>query len=472
MKTLLLKTVRLWVLIAILGVGCSNDGDTEIIIKKGEGPFPDYGEVLAFPGAEGYGRFATGGRGGEIYRVTNLNDSGEGSLRDAVSKPDRIVIFDVAGVIHLESVLTFADNITIAAQTAPGDGIVLYGDRVSFSDTKNLICRYLRVRMGKNGPSGKDAAGIAAGSNMIFDHMSITWGRDENFSINGSNAYDITIQNTIMGQGLQTHSCGGLMQTNENNGITLYRNLYIDNKTRNPKVKGLNQYVNNVVYNWGNGGCYIMGDTQATSIAHIENNYFITGACIDHDGTTFSPTAVFTRYNANFQAYLAGNYFDGNKDGTLNGRLMTNDDCTSTKTGEDGVTTTVSPTFLAAPSSKHPAISNMMSAEDAYKWVVKNVGASLPARDQVDMYLIDELTSLGTKGNLISDEAVLGLEGNVGIFATGQKPLDSDNDGMPDEFEEKYGLDKYDASDATLIATNGYTNIENYIFTLDAQLEE
>ena len=150
---------------------------------------------------------------------------------------------------------------------APGDGVVVYGNRVSFSGADDLICRYLRVRMGINGREGKDAAGIAYGSDMIFDHMSVTWGRDECFSINGDpkkpadQPRNITIQNSFIGQGLQPHSCGGLIQTTINDGVTLYRNLYIDNKTRNPKVKGLNQFVNNVLYNWGNGGAYIMGDT-------------------------------------------------------------------------------------------------------------------------------------------------------------------------------------------------------------------
>lgn len=118
-------------------------------------PFPDYGAVLAFPGAEGYGRNAVGGRHGEVYHVTTLADSGKGSLRDAVSKPGRIVVFDVAGIIRLQSPLAFSKNLTIAAQTAPGDGIVVYGNHVSFSGADNVICRYLRIRMGVNGKDGK-----------------------------------------------------------------------------------------------------------------------------------------------------------------------------------------------------------------------------------------------------------------------------------------------------------------------------
>ena len=221
-----------------------------------------YAQQLAFPGAEGYGRFAKGARASEspeIYHVTNLNDSGEGSLRDAISKPNRVIIFDVSGIINIKSRLVFSKNLTIAGQTAPGDGITIYGNGVSFSASDNIIVRHLRMRMGLKGDSGKDAAGIANGSNMIFDHISAAWGLDENFSINwddkGYEPYNITIQNSIIGQGIMPHACGGLIQSN--GGISLYRNLYIDNKTRNPKVKGLNQFVNNVVYNWGDGGCYI-----------------------------------------------------------------------------------------------------------------------------------------------------------------------------------------------------------------------
>lgn len=116
--------------------------------------------------------------------------------------------------------------------------------------------------MGRGGDSGKDGITIAEGKNMIFDHLSVSWGRDETFSISGT-AENITVQNTIIAQGLETHSCGGLMQTD--GGVSLFRNLYIDNKTRNPKVKGVNEFTNNVVYNWGGGGGYIAGDSDGES---------------------------------------------------------------------------------------------------------------------------------------------------------------------------------------------------------------
>ena len=209
-------------------------------------------QQLAFPGAEGFGRYTLGARGvsaPQVYHVTNLNDAGAGSFRDAVSQPGRIVVFDVCGVIKLSSRITFSGNSYVAGHTAPGDGVILYGNGVSFAGANNLIVRYLRIYMGKGGESGKDASGVANGEKMIFDHLSIAWGLDENFSVNwdskGSEPADITIQHSIIGQGIMTHSAGGLIQTN--GGVSIIGCLYIDNSTRNPKVKGLNQYINNVV---------------------------------------------------------------------------------------------------------------------------------------------------------------------------------------------------------------------------------
>ncbi|MBN1927157.1 MAG: fibronectin type III domain-containing protein [Prolixibacteraceae bacterium] len=413
-------------------------------------------QQLAFPGAEGFGRFATGGRGGTVVHVTNLNDSGAGSFRDAVSQPNRIVVFDVAGIIHINSRIVFAKNLTIAGQTAPGEGIVVYGDGVSFSGADNMICRYMRFRMGAGGTSGKDAAGIANGKNMIFDHVSVTWGRDETFSISwdnkGTEPTNITIQNSIIGQGLMTHSCGGLVQTS--GGVTLFRNLYIDNHTRNPKVKGLNQFVNNVVYNWGGGGGYILGDSEGTSWATIVNNYFIKGP-----GTTVS---TYSRANNNFQLYASGNYEDGNRDGSLNGVLNVKNDYGPAFWVEDPQYWADVPAGDAKKIPQmHPGIEEMTSAEEAYHWIVENVGAILPARDQVDRLMIAELTSLGTAGEIISHENELATNGPGEIFS-GDKLPDTDNDGMPDVWEDANGTNK-GINDAAVIGADGYSNIERYI---------
>ena len=419
-------------------------------------------ELVAFPGAQGFGRFAKGARASSsptVYHVTNLNDSGTGSFRDAVSQPNRIIVFDVAGTIKIKSGLVFSKNLTVLGQTAPGDGVQIYGDRVSFSGADNVIVRYMRFRMGKSAASGqKDACGIANGGNMIFDHLSVLWGRDENFSVSwdnkGTAPHDITIQNSIIGQGLQTHSCGGLIQTE--GGVTLFRNLYIENKTRNPKVKHLNQFINNVVYNWGNGGCYLMGrESSGNSWAEIVNNYFVKGPW----DTGYKP---LQEGNENFQFYGDGNYYDDDRDGQLNGHLYTDAEYDAS-----GALRRASVAEITNSPKEFPVITELMTAEEAIKWIIDSVGASLPARDEVDQYLIDELASFGTSGSNggISDETTLPHKG-TGVVSPGNKPQDTDGDGIPDEWETANGLNPNDASDAVKVAANGYLNIENYSFTI------
>ncbi len=418
--------------------------------------------LVAFPGAEGFGKYATGGRGGEIYHVTNLNDSGTGSLRDAVSKPNRIVVFDVSGVIRLKSRLTFKNNLTILGQTAPGEGVQVYGNGVSFSNANNIIVRYLRVRMGVSGDSGKDAAGVASGHDMIFDHMSVLWGRDENFSVSsdnkGTGPANVTIQNSIIGQGLQPHSCGGLIQTD--NGVTLFRNLYIENATRNPKVKGLNQFVNNVSYNWGKEAAYNMGgDSAGESWAEISGNYWITGP--------WKQAAYpLVGGNSNFKYFAEGNWYDSNIDGVLDGHEMTDEEYA--KSGGARVATTAALVDRGAPKDV-PEIESRMTAPEALDYVLAYAGASLPVRDEVDQYLIDELASfgsLGTNGGITTEKAL--PHQGTGTLYGGYKPLDTDGDGIPDEWESANGLDPLDPADAAAIAPNGYANIENYVFSIDS----
>ena len=404
-------------------------------------PFSLSSQQLAFPGAEGFGRFAPGGRGGSVYHVTNLNDAGTGSFRDAVSQPNRIVVFDVGGIINISSRIVVSNNITIAGQTAPGDGIVIYGNGLSFSGANNTICRYLRVRMGINGDAEKDAITIANGSTMIFDHVSVSWGKDENFSVSWDNKgiepENITIQNSIIAQGLETHSCGGLIQTS--GGVSLIRNLYIDNNTRNPKVKGINQYVNNVIYNWG-VAAYILGDSEGDSYASVVGNYFIDGPSV--------ASPAFTRGNLNFHLYADNNYQDDNENGILDGRLLTQSDYDVV----DWITTPYD----------YPPI-DVLSPVEAYNSIVAEAGASLPARDEVDKRLIEELTSLGTIGQLISDETVDPMYG-PGQVKWGKAPVDSDRDGMPDTWEYFYGLDPYSNFDQNKDNdSDGYTNVEEYL---------
>jgi hypothetical protein len=404
---------------------------------------PSIFALLAFPGAEGFGRNAIGGRNGTVYIVTNLADNGTGSLRDAVSKPDRIVIFSVGGVIKITDRLVVQKRISILGQTAPGGGITVYGNGWSFSNADDAIVRYIRIRMGKGGTSGKDAITIAEGSNMIFDHVSVSWGRDETFSISGSTVGNITIQNSIIGQGLETHSCGGLMQTAVGHGISLFRNLYIDNKTRNPKVKGTNDFTNNVVYNWGSGGAYIAGDSSAPSEANIVANYFISGP------STSQP--AFSRGNDRFRGYVEGNFYDGDADGESNGHVLA---ATSSAYGGMAITGT---------KFDFPGPAKILSAAAALSFVAESAGASL-VRDAVDTRLVAELVSYGKKGALISDEASVG---GVGSVAGDTRMVDTDGDGVPDEAEKRLGFD-VGKGDAMVIGEEGYAFVEMWANSLVA----
>lgn len=482
--------------------------------------FPDFGyneDPLAFPGAEGYGRYATGARGSsqrEIYRVTNLNTSGNGSFKDAISKENRIIVFAVAGVLDMKKeTYVLKDNQTLLFETAPGDGFELYNGRVSSSGASNLIVRYMRVRMGRqySGSDDDDAGGCANGENQIYDHCSFTWGCDENFSLNRDGKAplrNITLQNSIIGQGCQNHSCGGLIQTNleEEEGITIYRNLLIDNKTRNFKVKGLNQFVNNVVYNWGNGAAYNMGgESKGTSNTTIVNNYFIKGSAYTWVNTAFlqsetdksmfddetkyhyngegldknkmpiyyadvyqqvSPTQPFTGGDGtgDFYSYITGNFYDENKNGKLDGIELT-------RANWNTYCSKAYPIFLEKADEKHPTIKNQTTATEAYNYIVEKVGAYLPHRDNVDRFMIEEeLLSLGTKGTILRNQQVVQqypLANTWQNMDTTNNIIDTDGDGLPDDFEDKWGLDKKNKYDAIRTANNGYLNIENYAFSLE-----
>lgn len=400
--------------------------------------------LVAFPGAEGFGACATGGRGGTVVHVTNLNDSGPGSLRDAVSQPDRTVIFDVGGVITISDRIQVAPNVTIAGETAPGGGITVYGNGVSFSDADNVIVRFLRVRQGRSGTSETDAISVASGSTMIFDHVSASWGRDEVFSItNGSpdGPRNITVQNTIMAQGLETHSAGSLMETA--GGISLLRNLYLDNDIRNAKVKGVNQYVNNIVYNWKREA-YILGGSAWTSMANVQNNYFITGPSTE-------VAEPFVRGTETFHLYADQNFIDDNRDGRLNGRVVTRE--------EYGTVAWETEPY------DYPAVT-VQSPEDAYRSVLAGVGASL-RRDRIDAMLIAQVRSLGTAGALISDETAPPWLG-PGPIPGGPAPVDTDRDGMPDSWERSTGSDPQFADNNGDLNGDGYTNLENYLHSLAA----
>lgn len=403
------------------------------------------GPLLAFPGAEGFGRETSGGRGGEVIHVTNLNDSGPGSFREAVSAPNRIVVFDVGGVINITTRVVVHSNITIAGQTAPGGGITIYGNGIALNGDSgggNVIVRYLRIRMGKNGDSGKDAVSISLGENYMFDHVSISWGRDGTLDVNGTPIDLLSFQECIIAQGINkdNHSTGGLMQPSGVDGRwSMIRSLYIDNKTRNPKARGRHEFINSVLYNWAEHG-YIMGDTtNGTSEANLIGNYFIYGPS-SNANTHITGTTEF------FHVYPEDNWVDANKNGTLDGTLLT-----------DYKTATVE----ASPYD-YPGVGTLLSAQDALTHVIENAGASL-VRDAVDELLVRELRSLGTLGAILDTEDDNGIAGNVGMVDPGATPTDSDRDGMPDAWETARGLDPDTPDDKGDDDSDGYTNIEEYL---------
>jgi pectate lyase len=402
--------------------------------------------VPAFPGAEGFGAAAAGGRACKVYEVTTLDDYGPkdkpipGSFRDALSEPNRTIVFRVGGVINMKANMAARSNITIAGQTAPGEGIALYGRSVSFSGGSNVIVRYLRFREGIKGDKGKCSIRIDKGSNMIFDHCSIEWGRWDSLGItNGSR--EITMQNCIIGESIDPQRFGAIVDSVEK--VTLSKNLWLHNSSRNPKAKGTIQYINNVIYNWGGTGL-AGGHSAADRELDVINNYFVAGPS--------SKGSAIGGFAASDHVYQSGNYVDTECDGKLSGRPVVESDFKE-------VATFVPKSFLA------PQIAvTVDSAEDAFKKAVAGAGASL-RRDAVDIRLIGDVASLGTKGKIVRSEVEVGGQLEV---KGGEAPADSDHDGMPDEWEKKHGLDPKDASDGAKDKDgDGYTNLEEHLNNTD-----
>jgi hypothetical protein len=398
----------------------------------GTGPI---GPAVAFPGAVGFGRVATGGRGSPVYHVTNLNDAGTGSFRDAVSQSNRIVVFDVGGYVTLATPVSVKSNLTIAGQTAPGDGIGFMAREVSFSGSSNVIVRYARFRQGDlDSDSTKSGINLLNTTNMIFDHVSIEFAQWNNIDAVG--ASNITVMNSIsadpIGQQFAAHT--------ETGPYTWYGNLFANAHNRCPLAKANTQYVNNVIYNYQAG--YTAGNTAGLFSHDIINNYFIGGPRTTSGGNYF--------YQMNTQSvYVAGNLADTNSDGVLNG----------SDAGFPGSTT-----HLTAPWSPDTALLATKSAADTFASVVANAGASLH-RDQVDALVIADVMSLGKSGDLWTHQTATGLANSgYGTLAGGTPPTDTDRDGMPDAWETKYGLNPNNASDATGdFDHTGYTNVEKYV---------
>ncbi|WP_143884143.1 pectate lyase family protein [Chryseobacterium binzhouense] len=394
-------------------------------------------QQLAFPGAEGFGRFASGGRGGTVYRVTNLNDTGSGSFRDAVSQTGRTVVFDVAGVIKIKEKIAAAPGITIAAQTAPGSGITVYGNGISFGG--NSIIRFIRFRGSIDMPKGACTVVADDLKDIIFDHVSIQWGRWDNLHI--KNSTNITLQYCLIGEGIDPQRFGALLENPVD--ITVHHCLWTGNQSRNPKAKAKIEYINNVVYNWGKSA-FVGGHSATDHYQDLVGNYFIAGpSSTDH---------FLDMFTATDHVYHKDNYVDLNKDGKVNGRLVTD---------EDFIKQTA--TLVKEPSAISRSNVTISAAVEAWKVVLAQAGSSLK-RDAVDKRIIGYFKSLGKKGQIFKTEVDAG--GQPEVKQETSKLKDTDGDGIPDDWENKNRLNLNDAADGSVITLTGFTNLENFINSL------
>jgi pectate lyase len=428
--------------------------------------------LLAFPGAEGYGRFAKGGRGGDVYHVTNLNDSGPGSLRDGIesAKGPRTIVFEVSGTIELKSrVRIMNKGLTIAGQTAPGDGITIKDHNVSFSKASDIIVRYIRVRLGdknKPRPSGPDAVSVDDCVNVIFDHVSISWGIDGNQDT--GNCKNYTFQWSILSEGLHnsTHHkgphgmCGSFRKTESN--MTIHHSIFSSSRDRHPSLSGnqdepnwIVDFRNNLIYNWSSGGTANVGDAQLNLI----NNIFRPGP---ETGTTL-PIAMkcHTAYAAH--GYMSGNVFDERPELTAN-----NYDAVDMKRWAEK--------YRYLGSLEHWKVDEIFdtgsnaptthSAEEARSLVLAYAGASL-VRDTVDKRLINDIKN--RKGKLLDSQDEVG---GWPVLKSKPAPKDADRDGMADAWEMANNLDPKNPADRNADADNdGYTNLEKYLDSLCPKLK-
>ena len=466
--------------------------------------------IPAFPGAEGGGMFTPGGRGGKVITVTNLNDRGPGSFREACETGGaRIIVFNVAGIIRLESpIIVRAPYVTIAGQTAPGDGVCIAGESF-WVDTHDVVVRHMRFRRGETKVHHRDDSfGGNPIGNIMIDHCSCTWGLDENISFyrhmySPGEGYkdeklptvNVTIQNTISAKALDTynHAFGSTLG-GEN--CAFMRNLWASNAGRNPSIGwyGIFNFVNNVVYNWvhrsADGGDY-------RAMFNMINNYYKPGPLTPRDSPVghriLKPEAGRSKldYKVYGRVFADGNVMEGypeiTKDNLAGGIQI------ETQKDTEGYTEqmrTYQPFVM-------PYI-NIMSANDAYDYVLKYVGANIPCRDIVDERVIEEVkTSQAYYEKKLPKDAYgdkWGLapksQDEEGYFKYRRLPKDSykqgiitdirqmggypeykgtpyvdtDGDGMPDEWEIANGLNPNDPSDANKDCTgDGYTNIEKYI---------
>lgn len=444
---------------------------------------------LAFPTAEGYGRFARGGRGGYVYHVTNLNDDGkEGSLRYGLEtlKGSRTIVFDVGGVIPLQSVLCIPEDggdVYIAGQTAPGDGITLINYTFGAMGSKDVIIRDIRTRVGDSSGQSMGGMGLGSCNNSIVDHCSISWATDEGFS--SRSAANISFQWNIIGESLHdsVHYGDGHSGTETHafaasiGGYTgsFHHNLLINNTGRNWSLAGAMEQDavtyggqldirNNVVYNWRDRTT----DGGARRVQFV-NNYYKAGAVSNTDLHLVAVDG--NELNTSDMQML---YSSGNMKVAQNGQTLigANEDEWKTGKAKSGGKNSTNDT-IRSDKPWFESYVNTQSAEDAYKDVIVKAGANEPKFDYIDSRYQKEVkngtyTYTGSKQNLqgiIDSQNDVGGYPNSTNFKGGTAPADTDRDGMADAWETEHGLNPNDASDGAKVSLSGddYTNLEMYL---------
>ncbi|HEX9964855.1 MAG TPA: pectate lyase [Allosphingosinicella sp.] len=423
------------------------------------------GDLPAFPGAEGAGRLAKGGRGGQVLRVVNLEDSGPGSLRAAIeAKGPRTIVFDVGGTIRLKKPLVIRNGeVTVAGQTAPGGGITLR-DRHFEIAADDVVVRHIRSRLGDEGGAESDAFTISRGRRIIVDHVSASWSVDETLS-SGSDyktprddLRDVTVQWSIISESLRKsvhakgeHGYGSLLRGGRGARMSFHHNLWAHHMARMPRpgnylapaqdsVGAYYDFRSNVFYNWGGSHSGYNADSGAKASHAAYNfidNYYLRGP------DSKKPVA-FDERNPLARAWFAGNAMDG--------RIAK--DPWSLVTGRTDREYRLGGPLAVGPVERDPALR-------AYERVLAGAGASR-ARDPVDLRVVAGVRSRG--GRQIDSQAEVG---GWPELAPGSAWIDGDGDGMPDSWETKHRLDPRDPADGKADRDgDGYTELEEWLNSL------
>jgi pectate lyase len=422
-----------------------------------------------FPGAEGFGTRTTAGRGGKVIEVTSLANDGPGTLREAINVTSpRIIIFRVSGIIELKSELQILNPfVTLAGQTAPGGGICIKGAGIAIM-THDVLIRHIRVRPGNKGPVDADIndaisiLGQYAGQNddaynIVLDHISASWGEDETVST-WYGAHDITISWCIISEALnrsrhrkRTHSAGVLIGDSSYH-VSMHHNLLAHNDFRNPLISqgGTHDIVNNVIYNWGVLPAEI-SDYDSNTFLNFVGNYFIPGP-----STQRGPYEILFP-EGNPRIYVQGNLGPHRPDPNMDDWALV-----GLGWGEKGV----APENYRSFKKFTTALITTTSAPEAREQVLAGAGATAPQRDAIDRRVVNDVKK--ESGSIIDSPDDVG---GYPKLASGIPPIDSDHDGMPDDWELEMGLDPGDASDGNDdLDEDGYTNIEEYLHSLSSRV--